>query len=79
MSSRRDSTTALSAQSSSSLSLALTEETLQAKLDAAIGPLSQQVTKMHEQQTEALTTLRELWNEMKQIARRLNQLDGKWM
>ena len=57
----------------------ITEEVLVAKLHEVLTPLSEEIAHVATQQEEELTTLRELWSEMKQIARRLNQLDGKWM
>ena len=49
------------------------------RLQEVIGPLHKEVAQMHAAQAEGLGAQRELWNEIKNISRRLNQLDGKWM
>ena len=59
--------------------MGLTEEVLQAKLKEALKPLMSHLALMHSQQDASLTATHDLWNEMKHIARRLNQLDGNWM
>ena len=52
---------------------------MDAKLQEALKPLHEQLSHVCGQQDDALRALRGLWSEMRNITRRLNELDGKWM
>ena len=49
------------------------------QLREAVAPLHAELAQMQGRQIKALAALKELWIETKQISRRLNHLDGKWM
>jgi len=57
----------------------LASRVLASKMSEVMVPLQNEMKKLAFQQAEGMATMKDVWTEVKNISRRISQLDGKWM